>query len=156
MYKNVLSATILHTVTLLLNRNTVYSTHCTESTFCFIYIHTYIFVNDYKFILTCCRNCAVLNALVVSHLLQRELSESGQRAGEQPDYEGGRRTDDVHHGRWQNRDVRVLPGEGVQQSHHGMATFREGAKEKETAQHDCADTCTPADGSREESSSAVC
>lgn len=56
----------------------------------------------------------------------------GQRAGQQPDYEGGWRTDDVDHGRRQNRDVRVLPGERVQQSHHGMTTFREGAKEKET------------------------
>lgn len=58
-----------------------------------------------------------------AHLLQRQLPEQRQRAGEQADKEGGRRAHDVDHGRRQHGDVGVLPGEGVDDGHHGVAAL---------------------------------
>lgn len=58
-----------------------------------------------------------------AHLFQWQLPEQWQRAGEQPDEEGGRRAHDVDHGRGQHGDVGVLPGEGVDDRHHRVAAL---------------------------------
>lgn len=63
----------------------------------------------------------------MAHLLHRELLQAGQGAGEQADEEGGGRAHDVDHGRWQHGDVGVLPGEGVQEGHRGVAALGERA-----------------------------
>lgn len=63
----------------------------------------------------------------MAHLLHWELLQAGQGAGEQADEEGGGRAHDVNHGRRQHGDVGVLPGEGVQEGHRGMATLGESA-----------------------------
>lgn len=58
-----------------------------------------------------------------AHLFQRQLPEQRQRAGEQPDEEGRGRAHDVNHGGRQHRDVGVLPAEGVDECHHGVAAL---------------------------------
>lgn len=63
----------------------------------------------------------------MAHLLHRELLQAGQGAGEQADEEGGGRAHDVDHGGRQHGDVGVLPGEGVQEGHRGMAALGERA-----------------------------
>lgn len=67
-----------------------------------------------------------------SYLLNRQLLQFRQRAGEQSHQEGRRAAHDVNHGRGQHRNEGVLPGEGVQQSHHGVRAAREGAEERGT------------------------
>ena len=62
-----------------------------------------------------------------AHLLQRQLPEQRQRAGEQPDEEGRWRAHDVDHGGRQHGDVGVLPGEGVDGRHHRVAARGQGA-----------------------------
>lgn len=62
-----------------------------------------------------------------AYLLQRQLPEQRQRAGEQPDEEGRWRAHDVDHGGRQHRDVGVLPGEGVDGRHHRVAARGQGA-----------------------------
>lgn len=66
-----------------------------------------------------------------SHLFYGQLFESRQRAGEEAYYKGGRSADDIQHGGWEHGDVRMLPGEGVEQSHDCMTTLRQCAAEKE-------------------------
>lgn len=56
-----------------------------------------------------------------AHLFQWQLPEQRQRAGEQPDEEGRGGAHDVNHGRGQHGDVGVLPAEGVDERHHGVA-----------------------------------
>lgn len=70
------------------------------------------------------------------HLFYGQLFESRQRAGEEADYKGGGGADDVQHGGRQHGDVRVLPGEGVEEGHHCMTTLRQRAagREKEIKQ----------------------
>lgn len=67
------------------------------------------------------------NSGASSYLLYRQLLQFGQRAGEQTHQEGGRAAHDVNHGWRKDRNEGVLPGEGVQQGHHGMRAAREGA-----------------------------
>lgn len=72
------------------------------------------------------------NSGASSYLLYWQFLQFGQRAGEQSHQEGGRAAHDVNHGWGQNRDEGVLPGEGVQQGHHGVRAAREGAGERGT------------------------
>jgi len=62
-----------------------------------------------------------------SHLFYGQLFESRQRAGEEAHDEGGGGADDIQHGGREHGDVGVLPGEGVEESHDGMATLRQRA-----------------------------
>lgn len=48
------------------------------------------------------------------YLLYGQLFESRQRAGEEADYKGGWSADYIQHGWWEHRNVRMLPGEGVE------------------------------------------
>lgn len=70
------------------------------------------------------------NPGAISYLLYGQLLELGQRAGEQSHQEGRRAAHDVDHGRGQDGNEGVLPGEGVQQGHHGVRAAREGAGER--------------------------
>lgn len=68
---------------------------------------------------------------VWSYFFDRQLFESRQRAGEEADYKRCRGADNIQHGGWEHRDVRMLPGEGVEQSHYCMTTLRQCAAERE-------------------------
>lgn len=61
----------------------------------------------------------------LSDLLQGQLSELGQGAGQQADDERGRGADDVEHSGRQHGDVGVLPYEGIKQRHHCMTALGE-------------------------------
>lgn len=63
----------------------------------------------------------------LAHLLHRQLLQFGEGAGEQANQEGGGAADDVNHGGGEDRNEGVLPGEGVEQSHHSMGAAGEGA-----------------------------
>lgn len=65
--------------------------------------------------------------LQLTHLFNGQLFEPRQGAGKEADYEGGGGADNIQHGGGEHGDVRVLPGEGVQQSHHSMATLGQSA-----------------------------
>lgn len=66
-----------------------------------------------------------------SYFFNGHLFEPRERTGEEADDEGGWRADDVQHGGRQHRDVCVLPGEGVEQSHNCMTALRQSAVKKE-------------------------
>lgn len=66
-----------------------------------------------------------------SYLFYGQLFESRQRAREEAHYKGGRGADNIQHGGREHGDVRMLPGEGVEQSHYCMTTLRQCAAEKE-------------------------
>lgn len=59
----------------------------------------------------------------LSDLLQGQLGELRQGAGQQANDERGRSADDVEHGRGQHGDVSVLPHKGVKQRHDSMAAL---------------------------------
>lgn len=61
----------------------------------------------------------------LSDLLQGQLSELGQGAGQQANDERGWSADDVEHCWGQHRDVSVLPYKGVKQRHNSMAALGE-------------------------------
>jgi len=67
-----------------------------------------------------------------SDLLQGQLGELGQGAGQQAHDERGRSADDVQHGRGQHGDVGVLPHKGVEQRHDGVAALGESAAGTDT------------------------
>lgn len=62
----------------------------------------------------------------MAHLLHRQLLQFGEGAGEQANQEGCGTADDVNHGGRKDRNEGVLPGEGVEQGHHGMGAAGEG------------------------------
>lgn len=71
--------------------------------------------------------CHSPHVLQLSHLFNGQLFEPRQGAGEEADDERGGGTDNIQHGGGEHGDVGVLPGEGVQQSHHSVATLRQSA-----------------------------
>lgn len=64
------------------------------------------------------------------HLFNRQLLQLRQRAGEQPHQEGSGTANNIQHGAWQHGDERVLPGEGVEQRHHGMHAAGQGTEKR--------------------------
>lgn len=64
------------------------------------------------------------------HLLNRQLLQLWQRAGQQPHQEGSGTAHNVQHGARQHGDEGVLPGEGVEQRHHGVHTAGQGADDR--------------------------
>lgn len=76
-------------------------------------------LNDFKFLPIIAKNKRL------SDLLQGQLSELRQGAGQQADDERGWSADDVEHSRGQHRDVSVLPYKGVKQSHNSVAALGE-------------------------------
>lgn len=62
----------------------------------------------------------------MAHLLYRQLLQLGKGTGEQANQEGCGTADDVNHGGRKDRNEGVLPGEGVEQGHHGMGATGEG------------------------------
>lgn len=68
----------------------------------------------------------------LSDLLQGQLSELGQRTGQQANDERGWSADDVEHGRGQHRDISVLPYKGIEQRHNSVAALGESAARRET------------------------
>lgn len=75
-----------------------------------------------------------LSVSLISHLFYGQVLELWQGAGEDANEERGRRAHDVDHGSWQDRDVGVLPGEGVKCCHCSVPTFRQSAGEVGEAQ----------------------
>lgn len=62
----------------------------------------------------------------MAHLFHRQLLQFGEGAGEQANQERGGTADDVDHGGREDRNEGVLPGEGVEQSHHRMGAAGQG------------------------------
>lgn len=65
-----------------------------------------------------------------SYLFYWQLFESRQGAGEEANDKGSGGADNIQHGGWEHRDVCMLPGEGVEQSHYCVTTLRQCAVRK--------------------------
>lgn len=74
----------------------------------------------------------IANNQCLSDLLQGQLSELGQRTGQQANDERGRCADDVEHSGGQHGDIGVLPYKRVKQRHNGMAALGEGTARRDT------------------------
>lgn len=68
----------------------------------------------------------------LSDLLQGQLSELGQRTGQQANDERGWSADDIEHGGRQHRYVSVLPYKGVEQRNNSMAALGESTARGDT------------------------
>lgn len=83
-------------------------------------------LNDVTLLFTAVNNILFSLITHITHLLQGQFSELGQRAGQQAHNKRGRSAHDVQHSRGQHGDVSVLPYKGVQERHHRVTTLGEG------------------------------